>query len=167
MEIASELGLDNDHCNHIRRAAPMHDIGKIGIPDNILLKPGGLTPSEREIMETHTTIGHNILQGSKSPYLNLGATIALSHHEWFDGTGYPHGLKGQKIPIEARIVAVADVLDALTTSRPYKSSWSMEDSLDLIKKTAGTHFDPDCVKALLSIEESIRNIYNELHDVPT
>ncbi len=167
MKIASELGLDNDHCNHIRSAAPMHDIGKIGIPDNILLKPGSLSPSEREIMEKHTTIGHDILEGSKSPYLNLGAKIALSHHEWFDGSGYPHGLKGQEIPIEARIVAVADVLDALTSSRPYKSNWSMEDSLEHIKKTAGSHFDPDCVKALLSIEESIHNIYNELHDVPT
>jgi len=166
LEIARELGLDNDHCNHIWRASPMHDIGKIGIPDNILLKPGSLTPSEYEVMEAHTTIGHDILKGSKSPYLNLGAKIALSHHEWFDGTGYPHGLKGHDIPIEARIVAVADVLDALTTSRPYKSAWSMEDSLEHIETTAGTHFDPDCVKALLSIKELIRNIYNELHEAP-
>ncbi len=167
LEIARELGLDNDHCDRIWRASPMHDIGKIGIPDNILLKPGRLTPSEREIMETHTIIGRDILEGSKSPYLNLGAEIALSHHEWFDGSGYPYGLKGHEIPIDARIVAIADVLDALTTSRPYKSAWSMEDSLEHIKKTAGTHFDPDCVEALLSIEELIRKIFNELHDVST
>lgn len=167
LEIARELGLDNDHCDRIWRASPMHDIGKIGIADNILLKPGRLSPSEREIMETHTIIGHNILEGSKSPYLNLGAKIALSHHEWFDGTGYPYGLKDHEIPIDARIVAIADVLDALTTSRPYKSAWSMEDSLEHIKKYAGTHFDPDCVKALLSIEELIRKIFNDLHDSST
>ncbi len=164
LAIARELGLDNDSCDRIWRASPMHDIGKIGIPDNILLKPGRLTPSERTIMETHTIIGHNILEGSKSPYLNLGAKIALSHHEWFDGSGYPYGVKGHEIPIDARVVAIADVLDALTTSRPYKSAWSMEDSLEHIKNSAGTHFDPDGVKALLSIEELIRKIFNELHD---
>lgn len=167
LEIARELGLDNDHCDRIWRASPMHDIGKIGIADNILLKPGSLTPAERKIMESHTTIGYDILTGSKSPCLKLGASIALSHHEWFDGTGYPEGLKGDEIPIEARVVAIADVLDALTTGRPYKLPWSMEDSLEHIKKSAGSHFDPDCVNALLSIEDRIRQIFNELHDIPT
>lgn len=166
MEIACGLGLDRAHCDRIERAAPMHDIGKIGIPDDILLKPARLTASEREIMESHAVIGHDILGGSTSPYLRLGANIALSHHEWFDGSGYPYGLKGKEIPIESRIVAVADTLDALITVRPYKAAWSMEDSLKHIKDSAGTHFDPDCVKALLSREETIRRIVSELPDMP-
>ena len=117
-------------------------------------------------MKTHTVIGHDILGGSTSSYLKLGAKIALSHHERFDGTGYPYGLKGSEILIEARIVAVADTLDALTTARPYKSAWSMEDSLKHIRDSAGTHFDPDCVKTLLSREEMIRRIFNDLPDGP-
>lgn len=165
LEIAHGLGLDQEHCKRIERAAPMHDIGKIGIPDNILLKPGPLSQTERKIMETHTVIGHDILGGSTSPYLRLGAKIALSHHERFDGTGYPYGLKGEEIPIESRIVAVADSLDALTTIRPYKGAWSMEDSLQYLEDNMGTHFDPDCVKTLLAREESIRKIFSELPDV--
>lgn len=165
IEIARGLGLDSEHCNRIERAAPMHDIGKIGIPDDILLKPGPLSTTERQIMETHTVIGHDILGGSTSPYLRLGAKIALSHHERFDGTGYPYGLKGDEIPIESRIVAVADSLDALTTVRPYKSAWSMEDSLQYLEDNAGTHFDPDCVKTLLSREEMVRKIFSELPDI--
>ncbi len=166
LEIARGLGLGKEDCERIERASPMHDIGKIGIPDNILLKPGKLSQAEREIMETHTIIGHDILSGSSSSYLKLGARIALSHHEWFDGTGYPYGLKGSETPIEARIVAVADTLDALTTARPYKPAWSMEDSLKHIKDSAGTHFDPDCVKTLLSREEIIRRIFKDLPDGP-
>jgi two-component system response regulator RpfG len=166
LELARGLGLGKEDCERIERASPMHDIGKIGIPDNILLKPGKLSHSEREIMETHTIIGHDILGGSASSYLKLGAKIALSHHERFDGTGYPYGLRGSDIPIEARIVAVADTLDALTTVRPYKSAWSMEESLKHIKHGAGTHFDPDCVKTLLSREDVIRSIFNDLPDVP-
>ncbi len=162
--IARALGLDDEHCDQIERAAPMHDIGKIGIPDNILLKPGPLSPSEREIMETHALIGHGILADSTSLYLKLGAKIALSHHEWVDGSGYPYGLKGSEIPIEARIVAVADTLDALTTIRPYKSAWTMEDSLAHIRDSAGTHFDAECVDTLLSIEALIRKIHAELPD---
>ncbi len=162
LEIARGLGLDAGICDRIERAAPMHDIGKIGIPDSILLKPGPFTQSEREIMKTHTVIGHHILVGSASPYLQLGSMIALSHHEWFDGTGYPHGARMEEIPIESRIVAVADALDALTTNRPYKQAWSMEDSLQHIEGNTDTQFDPDCVKALLSKEEQIRNICSEL-----
>ncbi len=163
---ARGLGLDKSHCHKIERASPMHDIGKIGIPDHILLKPARLTESEREIMESHAVIGHDILSGSNSPYLKLAASIALSHHECFDGSGYPYGLKETEIPIESRIVAVADTLDALTTVRPYKSAWSMEDSLKHIRDSAGTHFDPDCVKTLLSREEIIRRIFNDLPDGP-
>ena len=166
LEIARALGMGKEDCELIERASPMHDIGKIGIPDEILLKPGKLTQREREIMETHTIIGHDILGGSASSYLKLGAQIALAHHEWFDGGGYPYGLKGSEIPIEARIVAVADTLDALTTTRPYKSAWSMEDSLRHIERDAGIHFDPDCVKALLSREEAMRRIFNDLPDAP-
>ena len=165
-EIASALGLDKEICSQIERAAPMHDIGKIGIPDDILLKPGPLTANEREIMESHTIIGHDILSGSESLYLKMGAKIALSHHERFDGTGYPNGLHGKEIPIESRVVAVADTLDALATVRPYKSAWSMSDSLNHIEQGMGAHFDPDCVKALLSIEDKIRKIYQELPDIP-
>ena len=166
LEIARALGLGKEECELNERASPMHDIGKIGIPDSILLKPGKLTQAERAIMQTHTIIGHDILGGSASSYLKLGAKIALSHHEWFDGSGYPYGLEGSEIPIEARIVAVADTLDALTTTRPYKSAWSMEDSLRHIKDDAGIHFDPDCVKALLSREDAIRRIFNDLPDAP-
>lgn len=165
-EIARELGLDKQECTQIERASPLHDIGKIGIPDSILLKPGKLTQSEREIMQTHAIIGHNILSASTSSYLQLGSKIALSHHEWFDGSGYPHGLAGSDIPLAARIVAVADTLDALTTVRPYKSAWTMEDSLEHIKQGAGNHFDPDCVKALLSIKGMVYEIFKDLPDVP-
>lgn len=166
LAIARGLGLGKKDCERIERASPMHDIGKIGIPDDILLKPGKLTRAEREIMETHTIIGHDILGGSASSYLKLGAKIALSHHEWFDGTGYPYGLKGKEIPIEARIVAVADTLDALTTVRPYKSAWTMEDSFQHIKEGSGTHFDPDCVKTLLARKDVIRRIFEDLPDEP-
>ncbi len=165
LEIARGLGLDSDQCDLILRSAPMHDIGKIGVPDHILLKPGILSPSERVIMEKHSRIGHDILANSKSRYLKLGAKIALSHHERFDGTGYPNGLKGEEIPLEARIVTIADVLDALTTIRPYKTAWTMDDSLDYIRNKANTQFDPQCVEALLSREETIRKIITDVPDI--
>ena len=165
-EIARELGLDKKECDLIERASPLHDIGKIGIPDNILLKPGKLTQAEWDVMETHTIIGHGILDKSASAYLKLGAKIALSHHERIDGSGYPHGLKGSEIPLEARIVAVADTLDALTTARPYKQAWSMEDSFEYIQQGSGTHFDPDCVAALFSIKGLIQRIFKDFPDVP-
>ncbi len=163
-EIARGLDLDDFHCNLINKASPLHDIGKIGISDTILLKPARLTAEEREIMETHTTIGYNILKGSSSAYLSMAASIALHHHEHFDGNGYPHGLKGEEIPVEARIVAVADTLDALMTVRPYKDAWPREKALNYLREHSGSHFDPDCVDALFSREEEVRRIYEELPD---
>ncbi len=148
--IAEELGLSAERCNIIQHAAPMHDIGKIGIPDHVLLKQGKLSPSEWQAMKTHTQIGYNILCDSPSEYLQTGAIIALNHHEWFNGKGYPAGLSGTDIPIEARLVAVSDVFDALMSERPYKSAWTLEQSLDYLKKERGKHFDPDCIDAFFN-----------------
>ena len=164
LEIARGLNLDEDTCDVIVQAAPLHDIGKIGIPDAILLKPARLTDEERTVMETHTTIGFDILKGSSSAYLSMAAHIALHHHEHFDGKGYPHGLKGEEIPLEARIVAVADTLDALMTVRPYKEAWPREKALAYLKEHSGTHFDPDCIMALFEREEQVCRIYEELPD---
>ncbi|MFA7300463.1 MAG: HD domain-containing phosphohydrolase, partial [Sideroxydans sp.] len=124
--IAENLGLARERCELIEIAAPMHDIGKIGIPDNILLKPGKLTPQEYEVIKQHPIIGHRMLHDSRSKFITLAAEISLGHHEKFDGSGYPHGLAGKDIPLESRIVAVADVFDALTSARPYKSAWSSD-----------------------------------------
>lgn len=162
--IAEGLGLEEDHCDMIEVSAPMHDIGKIGIPDYILLKPGRLTLTEFDIMKTHPMIGFEILQNSPSKYLNLGATIALSHHEKFDGSGYPYGAKGDEIPIEARIVAVADVYDALTSNRPYKKCWSSEDGLSFLNANKGNHFDPDCVNAFVAKFSEISLVQCQLMD---
>ncbi len=163
-EIAQAMGLGDAHCEEIEQASPMHDIGKIGIPDHILLKPDGLTSEENRIMQTHTLIGHDILIKSHSPYLQTAARIALSHHERFDGTGYPLGLAGEDIPIEARIVALADAFDALTSSRPYKRPWGFIESLDYLQQQSGSHFDPACVDALMRCSDRIERIYQALSD---
>ncbi len=147
--IAETMGKESDYCDVIEQAAPMHDIGKIGVPDSILLKRGSLTAHERSIMMQHARIGYEILRDSPSKYLQFGATIAWCHHERYDGEGYPRGLAGDDIPIEARIVAIADVFDALLSERPYKQAWSIEHALDLIRSESGKHFDPECVEALL------------------
>lgn len=164
LEIARGLDLGEETCDVIVQAAPLHDIGKIGIPDAILLKPARLTAEERNVMESHTTIGFDILKGSSSSYLSMAAHIALHHHEHYDGKGYPHGLKGEEIPLEARIVAVADTLDALMTVRPYKEAWSREEALAYLKEHSGSHFDPDCVTALFEREEQVLKVYEELPD---
>ncbi|MCG6967175.1 MAG: response regulator [Chromatiaceae bacterium] len=148
--IAETLGKDPDYCDIIEQAAPMHDIGKIGVPDKILLKRGQLDRNERSVMMHHARIGYEILRDSPSKYLQFGATIAWCHHEKFNGQGYPRGLQGDDIPIEARIVAIADVLDALLSERPYKQAWPLERALDLIRSESGQHFDPECVEALLA-----------------
>ena len=148
--IAGELGLNGRLCETIELAAPLHDIGKIGIPDRILLKPGELTLEERETMKSHTRIGFEILRDSSSNYLSMGASIALSHHESFDGGGYPSGVGGDDIPIEARIVAVADVFDALLSERPYKKAWTFPEVLAEISRLRGNRLDPRCVDALYS-----------------
>jgi putative two-component system response regulator len=123
--------------------------GKVGIPDHILLKPGRLDPAEFDIMKQHPIIGHKILADSGSPLLQMAAVIALSHHEKFDGSGYPHGLAGEAIPLVGRIVAVADVFDALTSARPYKLAWDVDTALELMRSQRGIHFDPQCVDAFL------------------
>jgi putative two-component system response regulator len=145
--IAQRIGLSTEQVKSIETAAPMHDIGKIGVPDSILLKPGKLTPDEFKIMQKHPGIGARILSGSSSPLLVAAETIALCHHEKFDGTGYPRNLKGDQIPIEGRIVALADVFDALTTRRCYKPAFSIEKSLEIIREGNGKHFDPAVVVA--------------------
>jgi len=140
--LARRIGLDEEQCELIRIASGLHDIGKIGIPDSVLLKPGQLTAEERAIVERHAEIGHSILAGSASPLLELAATIALTHHERIDGTGYPRGLAGDDIPLEGRIAAVADVFDALTSRRPYREAYEAGDALELMARGRGTQFDP-------------------------
>jgi PAS domain S-box-containing protein len=148
-EIAAELSLDGRQVEVLRQAAPLHDVGKIGIPDSIMLKPGKLTDEEFEVMKTHAALGAKLLTGSGSPVLQMGTAIAESHHERWDGTGYPYGLAGESIPLVGRIVAVADVFDALTHDRPYKSAWPVQDALAEIERGAGTQFDPRVVGAFL------------------
>jgi len=147
--IAVRLGLPPEHQRLILEAAPMHDVGKVGIPDHILLKPGRLDPAEFDIMKQHPVIGHKILADSGSPLLQMAAVIALSHHEKFDGSGYPHGLAGEAIPLVGRIVAVADVFDALTSARPYKLAWDVDTAVELMRSQRSIHFDPQCVDAFL------------------
>lgn len=164
--IASELKLSAMECDEIESSAPMHDIGKIGIPDQILLKPGPLNDEELCIMRRHAEIGYQILADSPSRYLQMGAVIALGHHEKFNGTGYPNGLVGEAIPLPARIVAVGDVFDALTTVRPYKQAWPMQKALDYLKTEMGGHFDPDCVRAFLVRLDEVAQIMKEYGDYP-
>jgi len=147
--IAKEMKLDKDFIKKITLASPLHDIGKIGIPDNILLKPGKLTPQEFEIMKTHTLIGAKILDNSKQELLKFAKEIALYHHEKYNGKGYPFNLKGEEIPLCARIVAIADVFDALTSKRPYKEPYPISDTIDIIKKDSKEHFDPEIANIFL------------------
>lgn len=149
--IASYLGFSKEYVDMICMAAPLHDIGKIGIPDNVLLKPGKFEPSEYERMKTHTLIGADILDGSSFAVLKMAGVIARWHHEKWDGSGYPDGLKGEEIPIEARIVAIADFYDALTHERPYKKAWTSQETIDEIQKQRGIHFDPRIVDAFLQL----------------
>jgi two-component system, response regulator RpfG len=159
--LAEKIGLSETEAEIIELAAPLHDIGKIGIPDSILLKKGPLDDLELKQMRKHPLIGYEILQGSPSKYLQKGCEIALAHHERFDGTGYPYSLKGLDIPLSARIVAVADVFDALTSVRPYKEAWSIDKALEYIRNESGKHFDPDLVDALLSIRDVLEKIQSE------
>lgn len=140
--LALKAGLGQDFAQLILEASPMHDVGKIGIPDNILLKPGRLTPEEREIMNTHVEIGVDIIGDFQSPMMDMAREIAATHHEKWDGSGYPRGLKGEDIPISGRIAAISDVFDALTSERPYKKAWSLEATTTYMQDNAGTHFDP-------------------------
>lgn len=162
--IAEGLGLDNEHCHLIEMAAPMHDIGKIGIPDHILLKPGRLSADEYEVMKKHPSIGYEILQDSSSKFIRLGAKIALGHHEKFDGSGYPQALKGDEIPLEARIVAIADVFDALTSVRPYKDAWTNENAMEFLVANRGSHFDPRCLDVFIEKFNAVVLIQQQLRD---
>lgn len=164
--IARELGLSEADQYLLLEAAPMHDIGKVGIADKILLKPGRLDTDEFEIMKRHAAIGYDLLKGSSSRVLQIGAEIALGHHEKFDGSGYPSGLSGENIPIFCRIVAVADVFDALTSERPYKKAWEVEAAMDYLKAGSGSHFDPACVAAFFQTWEdvvAVRERFKEEH----
>lgn len=159
-ELAQAVGYSSRAADELLHAAPMHDIGKIGVPDAILQKPGKLTEAEWVTMRQHTVIGARIIGDHPSGLLRLASTIALNHHEKWDGSGYPNGLSGEEIPHAARIVAVADVFDALTSERPYKHAWSIEDALALIRREGGKHFDPelsaaflDCLPEILQIRE--------------
>jgi len=148
----------------VLQASPMHDVGKIGIPDGILLKKGQLAEKEWDIMRQHTVIGSRILKESNSDFLRAGEVIAASHHEKWDGSGYPKGLKGDEIPELGRICAVADVFDALTTKRPYKEAFSNEEAFDIIKKGRETHFDPKVVDVFFENVDKIVNIQSKYRD---
>jgi two-component system, response regulator RpfG len=162
--IASAIGLDPDEAETVELAAPLHDIGKIGIPDHILLKADKLDGTEWEVMRRHPVIGHEILKGSASKYVRMGALIALGHHEKYDGSGYPNGLVGDHIPLCARIVAVADVYDALTSVRPYKNAWPSEQAFEYVTTQAGRHFDPRMVEAFSGMKKQVLQVQHEWRD---
>ena len=160
--IAEALGFDPAEQRRLSLASTMHDIGKIAVPDSILLKPGYLTPEERCEMERHAERGHRILISSRADVMQLAAEIALSHHERWDGTGYPRGLKDNAIPLSGRIVAVADVFDALTTARPYKEAWSLGRARAFLAENAGSHFDPNVVDAFLSRWTDVQHVRKDI-----
>ena len=162
--IAEAVGLSSVESETIELAAPLHDIGKIGIPDHILMKTSRLTEAEARQMRTHPQMGYEILKDSLSDYVRMGALVALGHHEKFDGTGYPQGLVGDHIPLAARIVAVADVFDALTSARPYKPAWSPGDAFNYLQAQSGSHLDPFLVRAFMKERERALQIHRELGD---
>lgn len=159
--IARWLGLPDETVETIRHAAPMHDVGKLGIPDRILLKPGPLDDEEWKVMRSHTTIGAQILADSNSEVIQMGERIALGHHERWDGKGYPRGVAGEEIPLEARICAVVDVFDALTVDRPYRKAVPNDEVVEMMRKDAGTHFDPDVLDTFLDAREEIEAVQAE------
>lgn len=163
--IAKSSGLDADACELILNASPMHDIGKIGIPDSILLKPGKLTVEEWTIMKSHPTIGAELLDGHDAELMVMARSIALNHHEQWSGNGYPHGIKGEDIPLAARIVAIADVFDALTTPRPYKDAWPVDEAVHEINKLSGKQFEPRLVEVFNRILPDLLAIKTQ-HEEP-
>ncbi|MFT9848877.1 HD domain-containing phosphohydrolase [Aneurinibacillus sp. REN35] len=162
--MAQALGMSEEQVNLMIQASPMHDIGKIGVPDHILLKPGKLTLEEFDKMKEHTLIGYKILNGSDSPLLKLASEIAISHHEKYDGSGYPHGLSGEAIPLSGRIIAVVDVFDALTSRRPYKEPYPNEKAYEIIRRGSGTHFDPKIVQLFFDSLPEIIRIQNQYQE---
>jgi putative two-component system response regulator len=166
--MARLLGWDSQAVDIIQSAAPMHDIGKIGVPDAILQKPGALTEDEWVVMKRHTVMGATILKGSTVPFIQMGACIAMGHHEKWDGTGYPGGLKGEETPLGARITALVDVYDALSNRRHYKEPWPEDQVVELIRQGSGGHFDPQLADLFLGSLERFRAILSanpdEHHD---
>jgi putative two-component system response regulator len=162
--IARGLGWDDEAVEVILWSSLMHDVGKLGIPDSILQKPGRLTAEERKIMEYHTAIGGSILKGSKAPVLFKSRIVALTHHEKYDGTGYPRGLKGEKIPLEGRVTLVADVFDALSSKRVYKEAMTESEVLRILEEGKGTHFDPDVLDVFFGRLEEVREIKGRYSD---
>lgn len=165
MELAKEIGLSEKECQLILQASPMHDLGKIGIPDEILLKPGKLDENEWEVMKKHPEIGAEILSGSHSTVMQMAATIALTHQERWDGSGYPQGLKGEEIPLAGRIVAICDVFDALTSKRYYKEAFSIDKSMEIIEAGRGKDFEPQLVDAFKKALAKMIRIVKELPDM--
>ena len=162
--LALASGLDEIHAEKILYASPMHDVGKIGIRDDILLKPGKFEPDEWETMKTHTTMGADIIGDHTSELLDLARQIAVCHHEKWDGSGYPNGLKGEDIPIEARIAAICDVFDALTSARPYKEAWPVERAVALVREESGKHFDPKLAELFLDLVPDVVAMRDEFPD---
>jgi putative two-component system response regulator len=162
--LSQAMGESRAQTELLKRAAPLHDIGKIGISDSILLKPGKLTAAEFQTMKAHTTIGASILSGSASQVLSLAEEIAVSHHERWDGGGYPYGLRGTEIPTAGRIVAIADVFDALTHERPYKRAWPLDEALAEILSQRGRHFDPEIVDLFATLDHA--TLLSPMHDAP-
>ncbi len=166
-QLAQQVTNDGNFIDMLYEAAPMHDIGKIGIPDNILLRQGGLTQEEFKIMQTHTEIGASIIEPHQPGVLGMAYNIALTHHEKWDGSGYPKGLKGEKIPLEGRIVAIADVFDALTSERPYKKSWSVDKAIQLLSSQKSKHFDSHLVNKFIDILPQIIEIKDQFKNTLT
>lgn len=162
--LAEATGQPEDWCELLYNAAPMHDIGKIGIPDKVLLKPAKLDDEEWEVMKKHAEYGADIIGEHHSPLLQLAKEVAISHHEKWNGKGYPNGLQGESIPLSARIVAIADVFDALTSERPYKKAWTEEKAIALLQEEAGQHFDPELVPLFITCLPKVREIQQQFAD---
>ena len=163
--LAEYCGIDKFYAQMLKEASPMHDIGKVGISDSILNKPGKHTPEETQIMKTHTTLGYEMLKHSDKELLQIAAIVAHEHHEKYDGTGYPEGLKGEYISINARITAIADVFDALGSDRVYKKAWSDEDIFAMFKEQKGKHFDPTLVDIFLNNVDEFKKIRDKYKEI--
>ncbi len=162
--LGEKAGLSDEEMQIIFYASPLHDIGKVGISDSVLLKPGKLSDEEFEQMKQHTIIGAEILKNSKNPYLQAGEIIARTHHERYDGRGYPEGLKGDAIPVMGRITAIADVFDALTSTRPYKKAWEFDEAVAFLRDHSGTHFDPTLVTKFIENLDEVRAIFERFQN---
>ncbi len=164
MKLGEAIGMSEEDCRTLLLASPMHDLGKIGIPDSILLKPARLTDEERVIMETHAAIGGEILSGGTEDLITMAEVIALTHQEKWDGSGYPNGLKGKDIPLVGRITAICDVFDALTSERPYKKAWTIEETIEHMKKESGKHFDPELIPLFIDILPEVLKIKDQFSE---